>query len=59
MASVFYQILYWLKNLTGLILMAWLESVKNVKIFPRQNFPLYGRLERDTLSHGQGGIPGS
>ena len=42
MASVFYQILYWLKNLTGLILTVWLESVKNVKIFPRQNFPLYG-----------------
>ena len=42
MVSVFYQILYWLKNLMGLILTVWQESVKNVKISPRQNFPLYG-----------------
>ena len=32
MVNVFYQILYWLKNLTGLILTVWLESIKNVKI---------------------------
>ena len=32
MVSVFYQTLYCLKNLTGLILTVWLESVKNVKI---------------------------
>ena len=32
--SVSYQILYWLKNLMGLILTVWLESVKNVKISP-------------------------
>ena len=31
MVSVFYQIVYWLKNLTGLILTVRLESVKNVK----------------------------
>ena len=42
MLSVFYQIVYWLKNLTGLILTVRLESVKNVKFPPRQNFPLYG-----------------
>ena len=39
MVNVFYQIPYWLKNLTGLILTVWLESVKNVKISPPLKFP--------------------
>ena len=32
MVSIFYQTLYCLKNLAGLILTVWLESVKTVKL---------------------------
>ena len=37
MLSVFYQIVYWLENLMGLILTVRMESIKNVKFSPCQN----------------------